>query len=363
MVISSLFLSLMTLLAVSNGLLASSSRSSSIIRGVGQKSNKKSHVESTQQLVNRIRGGVGNNGIRNRKPWLLSQHQHDAVSDSSATTATATDSKSDSNSDSSQYIPNIFSKEDEEISFIHEVLIASFLFQDFSSIYGKEGSSNKKNKENPSLTEVVKSFEKYTYKKGTMLCEQGDTTDTDYLYLIASGSCSVSIDMKQLPDPYGTMGEGSLIGDLAMLYGTARAATIRCQTPVTVYRLHRSDFYHFLDFDKDATSSSTSTTSTRHEEIQQQVKEIDEVIDQISGVKSKYDGDIIRQFQPERRWLWSLWKGTILQHAWKSAVVNMAVSILFVTTIRLANHYIFNNPLHWPVGECLKSVLVYAIGV
>mmetsp|Transcript_37076 Transcript_37076/g.41756 ORF Transcript_37076/g.41756 Transcript_37076/m.41756 type:complete len:516 (-) Transcript_37076:320-1867(-) len=220
----------------------------------------------------------------------------------------------------------------------------------------KKGVVTKKTKKNPSLTEVVKSFEKYTYKKGTMLCEQGDTTDTDYLYLIASGSCSVSIDMKQLPDPYGTMGEGSLIGDLAILYGTARAATIRCQTPVTVYRLHRSDFYHFLDFEKDATSSSTSTststtsTSTRHKEIQQQVKEIDEVIDQISGVKSKYDGDIIRQFQPERRWLWSLWRGTILQHAWKSALVNMAVSVLFIFSIRLVNHYIFKNPLHWPIG-------------
>ena len=85
-------------------------------------------------------------------------------------------------------------------------------------------------------------------------------------------------------------------------------------------------------------------------EIQKQVREIDAVIDQISGVKSKYHGDIIQQFRPQRSWLWGRWKGTILQQAWKSAILNMAISIVFLTTLQVMNHHIFKNPINWPVG-------------
>ena len=247
-----------------------------------------------------------------------------------------------------EYIPKVFPKEDEEMLFIKEVLKANFLFQDFS---------NENNEDNLDLSEVIASFEKYTYDKGTMLCKQGDTEDTDYLYLIVSGSCSVSIDGKVLPDPYGSMGSGSLIGDLAMMYGTARAATVRTETPMTVFRLHRTDFYHFLDYadidrnDSGKSDINSSSTVSRTEKIQQQIEEIDEILDQISGVKSKYLGDIIRPFQPERMWLWSRWKGTILQHAWKSAVLNMVVSFLFLTAVRLTSDHIFKSPITWPVGE------------
>ena len=380
MVISAatLFLSSLTLLlAVANALLVSSSHSSatSINKGIRNRI--------------RIRGGDnGNNsnGIRNIKnknpSSLLSQQQHQnqhgMITDSTAaatTTNANTDLDTDSDSDSSQsHVPNVFPKEEKELSFIKEVLRANFLFQDFSSIHDEDQKGNVV--ESPGLSTVVGSFEKYTYKRGTVLCTQGDSADTDYLYLIASGSCSVCIDGEKLPDPYGTMGEGSLIGDLAMLYGTARAATVRCQTDVTVYRLHRTDFYHFLDQNSTSSNSNVDvdvdnyndydTVSARQKEIQQQVKEIDEVIDQISGVKSKYDGSIIRQFQPERYWLWSRWRGTILQHAWKTAAMNMLVSLFFLAGLRLANNHIFNNPITWPVGEyrdteCCTMALIHVV--
>jgi CRP-like cAMP-binding protein len=371
MVISvTLFLSSLTLLlAVANALLVSSSRSSatSINKGI--------HYQLGSRIRIRIRGGDNNNVVRNinnnnNQSSLLSQqqqqqHQHGMITDSTAA-ATATNADSDSDSDSSQpHILNVFPKEEEELLFINEVLRANFLFQDFSSIHeDKKGIVV----ENPSLSTVVESFEKLTYERGTVLCTQGDSADTDYLYLIASGSCSVFIDGKKLPDPYGTMGEGSLIGDLAMLYGTARAATVRCQTDVTVYRLHRTDFYHFLDQSSTSSNSDVNvdnnnnnndhdTVSARQKEIQQQVKEIDEVIDQISGVKSKYDGSIIRQFQPDRYWLWSRWRGTILQHAWKTAAMNMLVSLFFLAGLRLANNHIFNNPMTWPIGEYRYRIL------
>ncbi|KAL7450137.1 hypothetical protein ACHAWC_002108, partial [Mediolabrus comicus] len=75
------------------------------------------------------------------------------------------------------------------------------------------------------------------------------------------------------------------------------------------------------------------------------IKKIDQVIDKISGVKTRYGGDIIRQYKPARKWLWGRWKGTILQQAWTAAAANMMISICFIATLR---H--FCKPT-WAVGQ------------
>ena len=346
MAVLSLFLSNLFLLAVANALLVSSSRpngsNNALLTSLGAGGEiRRSNIWNNWSQISR--GG----GVRNRKSVLRRQQQQQQLQgwQQQNMFSAASDSEDPA---AYEYIPKVFPKEDEEMLFIKEVLKANFLFQDFS---------DENNEENLDLSVVIASFEKFTYNEGTMLCKQGDTEDTDYLYLIVSGSCSVSIDGKLLPDPYGTMRSGSLIGDLAMMDGTARAATVCTETPLTVFRLHRTDFYHFLDYadvdrnDSDKSDADSSSPASRTEKIQQQVEEIDEILDQISGVKSKYLGDIIRPFQPERRWLWSRWKGTILQHAWKSAVSNMVVSFLFLTAVRIASDHILKSPVTWPVGE------------
>ena len=353
MAVSPLFLSSLLLLAVANALLVASTmkpnnnnnnnNNNALLASLGaggvcggsniiwSKNNKYNHISQ---------GG----GIRNRNSSLRKQQQQQQQQQlqerqrrrqQSSFFSAASDSEDPADYD--EYTPNVFPKEEEERLFIKDVLKANFLFRDLSG---------KTNPENPDLSEIVASFEKHTYDEGTLLCKQGDTEDTDYLYLIVSGSCSVSIDGKVLPDPYGTMGSGSLIGDLAMLYGTARAATVRTETPVTVFRLHQANFYHFLDY-----AAADRDNTPRKEKIQRHIKEIDGILDQISGVKSKYHGNIIRPFQPGRRWLWGQWRGTILQHAWKPALANMAMSLLFITFLRLANDHIFKNPITWPVGK------------
>eukprot|EP00534_Pseudo-nitzschia_fraudulenta_P012756 CAMPEP_0201204256 /NCGR_PEP_ID=MMETSP0851-20130426/168487_1 /ASSEMBLY_ACC=CAM_ASM_000631 /TAXON_ID=183588 /ORGANISM="Pseudo-nitzschia fraudulenta, Strain WWA7" /LENGTH=604 /DNA_ID=CAMNT_0047492325 /DNA_START=89 /DNA_END=1900 /DNA_ORIENTATION=+ len=246
--------------------------------------------------------------------------------------AVSTTSDTDNLSDH-EYTPSIFPKEEEENRFIEGVLRTNFLFRD-------------QKQKNQDFSAMVASFEKQEFEKGSFLSIQGDTENTNYLYLIFSGSCSVSIDKKVLPDPYGTTGPGGLTGELALLYGTPRAATVCAKTPVTVFRLHRNDFLYFLD----DYEPSSSTASSRAEKIKRQVREIDEVLDQISGAKSRYDGKIIEQFQPSRAWLWRRWRGTIMQHAWKACLVNMGVSLAFLITLRVLNDSIFKNPITWPLG-------------
>lgn len=296
-------------------------------------------------------------------------------------------SRSDPSQILNQHVPHFYPKEDKEMLFIQNVLRENFLFQDFAQKYDnikKESSSrtlspdkvckkqrqhqyNPAAEEIPTLSGVIGSFEKIKYSRGKILTEQGDAVDTDYLYLIGNGTCSVTIDGKLLPEPYGTLGKGAMIGELALLYGSARAATIRCMSPVTLYRLHRSDFYHFLDDrissngrtgedqdgdeDNDSFQTPVVADALSSSEIQKQVKEIDDIIDKISGVKSRYHGQIIRQFRPQRSWLWRRWTGTILQHAWKPAFLNMVLSVVFICVVRLSNHRFYpNHPVTWPIG-------------
>ena len=256
-----------------------------------------------------------------------------------------------------EYAPNVFPKEEKEWLFIKESLKTNFLFQDLSTNGEEENDYHH-------LSDIVKSFEKHVYKKGEFLCKQGDTENADYMYLIARGSCSISIDGKVLPEPYGTIGRGSFIGDLALLYETARAATVRTKTIVTVYRLHRKDFHHFMDHatasrddscNEDRNSSASSTSWA--EEIKQQVSEIDSIIDRISGVKTKYDGEVLQQFKPSRAWLWTRWSGTIMQHAWKSAVGNMSISLFLMISIRLFHRRIFEDHISWPLGVFCRDMI------
>ena len=252
-----------------------------------------------------------------------------------------------------EYTPNVFPKEEEDSLFIKEVLKANLMFHDLFT---------EKDRKNHGLSNIVTAFEKQVLDEGTLLYEQGDTENTDYLYLIGSGSCDVSIDSQILPDPYGTIGPGSLIGELALLYGTARAATVRTKSNVTVYRLQRSDFNYFMDCNHaDSEESgkidieSSSSINSRAEKVKQDVREIDRIIDRISGVKTKYDGAIIQQFKPSRMWLWTRWRGTIMQHAWGPAIANMSISIFFIIALRLLNNQVFKNPVTWPIGENCTS--------
>jgi len=197
-----------------------------------------------------------------------------------------------------------FGKTESEEKFLLSQIEGNFLFQHVKD-----------------FAEVISAFEKVSFPSGSIICKQGDS-NTDYLYVIDSGECNVSIDDKQLPEPYGTMTKGGSFGELGMLFGSSRAATVVAATGgITAYRLDKRSFNYFM-----------RTNEGFH--VKEEVIEIDRVIDEISGVKTRYKGDIIRPYKPARLWLWTRWTGTILQQAWKASAFNMVVSILFITLIR-----------------------------
>lgn len=105
-----------------------------------------------------------------------------------------------------------------------------------------------------------------------------------------------------------------------MVYDQARAATVVAESDVTVFRLDRASFKYFFS---DPPGNLT--------DIKAEMKKIDEVLDKVSGVKSQFQGNIIREYKPNRSWLWRQWSGTITKGVWKPTLLNMLVAMMFFT--------------------------------
>ena len=242
-----------------------------------------------------------------------------------------------------------FDKSPQKIKFIENVLLSSFFFvEDFAT-------RAVETKTDIDLSEVVSAFEEIHCPKDSYLYNQGDLPhDDDYMYIIYSGECGIFIDGKRLPEPSGTVRKESLIGDVAMINDTARPATVQALTSVEAFRLDRKSFNHFLFLEdvvntvptsRKSRSSSLMPPKKPKEKLQRELNEIDFVIDQVSGLHTKYSGDIIQPLIPDRKWLWTRWKGTIMQQAWKVACFNMFLCIVFVILLRSVSLYFLDEPV------------------
>jgi len=269
-----------------------------------------------------------------------------------------------------------FDKSPQEIKFIENVLLSSFFFvEDFANIArgaaaaAAETTATKTDKSDTDvdLSEVVSAFEEIRFPKDAYLYKQGDLPyDDDYMYIIYSGECGIFIDGKRLPEPSGTVRKESLIGDVAMIHDTARPATVQALTAVEAFRLDRKSFNHFLFLEEDVVVNTVPSTSRKSrsssakgrssslmppkkpkERLQSELNEIDFAIDQVSGLHTKYSGDIIQPLNPDRKWLWTRWKGTIMQQAWKVACFNMMMCLVFVILLRLVSIYHLDEPVMW----------------
>lgn len=73
-----------------------------------------------------------------------------------------------------------------------------------------------------------------------VICEDG--TPGDYFYMIVNGEAEVRKGRKVL----GTMGPGEVFGEMALLTGEPRSATVVARTPMELYQLHREHFNSML---------------------------------------------------------------------------------------------------------------------
>jgi len=167
-----------------------------------------------------------------------------------------------------------------------------------------------------SLQALINGFEKKIVPQEEVICYQGDTSVDDYVYLLAEGECTVQVDGVEVPQPYGTIGKNAIFGDLGVLYNETRQATIMVKSDsVTLYRIYGDTFLNVLN--KPPESLVT-------------MQQIDEAINQVSGTKALYGGDIILPYKPERLWLWRQYSGTVLKISLNSTSLNMLVCVLVI---------------------------------
>lgn len=94
---------------------------------------------------------------------------------------------------------------------------------------------------NPELVEVARLAEKIDLEAGRVLFRQGDPPD--YLYLVRDGRLRVASGDTELAH----LGPGECVGEMAVLGGTDRTATVETITSARLLRFAADDFLALLD--------------------------------------------------------------------------------------------------------------------
>jgi cAMP-dependent protein kinase regulator len=120
----------------------------------------------------------------------------------------------------------VYPKTDEERAFIFKVLSDSFIFA---------------NLEKRDLTSIVDAFEKAEFKEGTDILIQGDEA-ADYFYVVYKGEVTYHVDGNEV----GSSEAGSSFGELALLYKSPRAATVKAKGQCVTFRVNQKAFRSVL---------------------------------------------------------------------------------------------------------------------
>ncbi|MCJ7616885.1 MAG: cyclic nucleotide-binding domain-containing protein [Desulfobacterales bacterium] len=94
------------------------------------------------------------------------------------------------------------------------------------------------------LSGIAKLFEPVSVKKGDIICEEGEPGDT--MFIIKSGSVGVFITQDGNEMFVSYLHRGDFFGEMALLTGKVRSATIKVILDADLYRLKRQDFEQLL---------------------------------------------------------------------------------------------------------------------
>ena len=97
----------------------------------------------------------------------------------------------------------------------------------------------------PTLDAMASLSREQVLAPGETLFEQGDRGDS--LYVIARGAAYILREARGRPaELYGVLGGGEIVGEMALLTGERRSATVRAATTLTLFRIGRDDFRALL---------------------------------------------------------------------------------------------------------------------
>jgi hypothetical protein len=181
------------------------------------------------------------------------------------------------------------------------------------------------------LDAIVAAFEKVEYDSGDEIIRQGDPcqdADATYMYVVTKGECAVKVNGKVLPDPYGTLTRDAIFGELAIMNDSPRKATITAKTNCSLQRVSKATVKKHLPQDPELKKA--------FEKERDELKQIDDILDKIAGVDSRYGGDIIHKFKPQRLWLWTRWRYTVLAFSYPFVLFNVALTGIIALVVELS---------------------------
>ena len=91
------------------------------------------------------------------------------------------------------------------------------------------------------LEAAVKALVEVACAPGDVIIRQGDQDDTRF-YMVASGEYSVLVQVKGDTPVHTYRAVGDSFGELALRYGSARKATVRCEVGGVLWALEREQF-------------------------------------------------------------------------------------------------------------------------
>lgn len=93
--------------------------------------------------------------------------------------------------------------------------------------------------------DVVRIMEVKRLRAGEQVFREGDSGDA--WYVISEGTARVLKSSERGPREIARLSRGEMFGEMAILDGSARSATVEAENDVTVFRFRRSRFDDLLD--------------------------------------------------------------------------------------------------------------------
>jgi len=98
------------------------------------------------------------------------------------------------------------------------------------------------------IMQMADHFKLCHYKTGEEVIREGDTTNA--MYLIRSGHVKVVMTNAKIPNQWidlGNIHEGSFFGEVSLLTGRPRTATVLAACPLELMELKKEDFDHIVE--------------------------------------------------------------------------------------------------------------------
>ena len=103
------------------------------------------------------------------------------------------------------------------------------------------------------------------YARGAVICAEGEPGEA--MYLIYHGS--VVVEKKGWRDPVAHLKDGDFFGEMALLFGEPRSATVTTLEETEVFCLASEDFHRIVGLSPDMTQLLRKLAETRRRELAQ----------------------------------------------------------------------------------------------